>query len=188
MPSAHVNPERDRQPDSGRAPDPHDAVNLATRTVHVPGLRSDLTVTGNLHERIAQIAGHQRGRIARRQLLAAGAGYSSINWFVASGRLKPKHRGVYAVGHDAPAPLAAATEVLLALRDGSALSHLTAAALWGLIPEPGPAAQLHTTVPGGTAGAALNVVLVHRARRLAPGDVRVRRGLPLTSPARTLLD
>jgi very-short-patch-repair endonuclease len=152
--------------------------------VRVVGARSELTVTGSRDERIAQIARLQRGRVARRQLVAAGIGYSSIAWMVERHRLHPELPGVYAVGHAATAEWCRETAALLAVRDGASLSHLTAAGLWRLCPADG---LIHVTVAGG-ASASPPGVHVHRSRCLTARDLRFHKGLPVTSPARALLD
>ena len=49
-----------------------------------------------------EIAGRQHGRVTRRQLLAAGIDAERIRRWLADGRLRNVHHGVYAVGHVAP--------------------------------------------------------------------------------------
>lgn len=153
--------------------------------MRVLGARFRLTVSGTRDQRIAQIAGHQRGLVARRQLLAAGVARSSIAMLAAQGRLLSVHRGVYAVGHASPAPLARETAALLAVREGAVVSHLSAAALWGMVARADE--TIHVTVPR-SAGATRPGVTVHRARSLRPADVRIHLGLPVTCPARVLLE
>jgi very-short-patch-repair endonuclease len=159
----------------------------ATHAVKVLGAGAELLVSGRRDERIAAVAGAQRGRVSRRQLLAAGISYSAIERLVARGQLLPRHRGVFAVGHQAPTKLADETAALLAVRDGAALSHHSAAMLWGIAPSGSGDGRIHVLVPGGSAKR-LQGVHVHRTRILAPRDVRIREGLPVTSPARTLFD
>ncbi len=89
-----------------------------------------LTVRGSIDERIAAIASHQSGRLSRSQLIAAGASSSSITRRVNAGRLIRVARGVYAVGHVAPAPYLKEVDALLGLAGQALLSHLTAARLW----------------------------------------------------------
>ncbi|MGH2892665.1 MAG: hypothetical protein ACRDPM_05270 [Solirubrobacteraceae bacterium] len=112
-------------------------------------------------------------------------GRTSVAWLIGRGRLFPGLRGVFRVGHEASIELAAETEALLSVRDGAALSHWSAAALWGLwLPAP---ALVEVTVDD--APAAVNPgVQVHRSRILESRDVWIRKGVPVTSPARTLLD
>jgi very-short-patch-repair endonuclease len=153
--------------------------------VRVLGVRSTASISGTREERIAAVAGFQRGRIASRQLHAIGVAPASVSWLVAKAHLFPSLRGVFVVGHTAPVELGAETEALLSVRDGAALSHWTAVALWGLwTPLPKVA---HVTVDD--APAAVNPgVQVHRSRMLEPRDGRIKRGLPVVSPARALLD
>lgn len=145
-------------------------------------------VGGSLEERITAIARRQRGLVSRGQLLCAGLDSSAIGWLLAMRRLLPVHRGVYAVGHDAPNELGAETAALLAVRDGGLLSHHTAAILWNLTaPDPVTDGVIHVTVHGSPGGKP-DGVLVHRSKLLTTRDLRVRHGLPITSPARVLLD
>jgi very-short-patch-repair endonuclease len=174
---------------SGRALAPAAPRGGANRThlVKVLGARSQFPVSGRRDERIAQIAGAQRGRVARRQLRAAGISDSAIDRLIVSGRLLPLHRGVFAVGHDAPIELGPETAALLAVRPVAALSHHSAAILWGLRPAGSGDGLIHLVVCDGHR-AALDGVRVHRSRLLESQDVRLRRGLPVISAARALLD
>jgi very-short-patch-repair endonuclease len=144
-----------------------------------------VSVSGSREERIAAVARFQRGRIARRQLLDIGVSHSSIVWLVARGRLFPSLRCVFCVGHDAPTELGGETEALLSVRDGAALSHWSAAVLWGLWTH--APASVEVTVDDAPA-AANPGVQVHRSRILERRDVWITHGLPVVSPARALLD
>jgi hypothetical protein len=88
----------------------------------VLGSRAPLHVSGRHDEKIARIAGAQRGRISRRQLIAAGIGRGAIDGRIKRGFLLPVHRAVFAVGHLAPIECARETAALLAVRPGAALS------------------------------------------------------------------
>jgi hypothetical protein len=48
---------------------------------------------------IAELAGRQHGRVARRQLTALGLSASAIDRRLRAERLLPVYQGVYAVGH-----------------------------------------------------------------------------------------
>lgn len=139
-----------------------------------------------IDDRIHAIAAQQRGRIARSQLLAAGITRSAIRRRVRNGRLELIHRGVYGLPHTADLPFAAETAALLACGAGAVLSHHSAATLWRL--RPGVARPVHVTIPGCRGGAAPAGVVVHRSVTVSTDDVRVHEGLPVTSPARTILD
>lgn len=149
-------------------------------------MREEVAVWGHRNERIARIAQAQRGRVATRQLRAAGISSSTISRLVAASHLFAVHRGVYLVGHTAPTPLGDETAAVLAVGDTAALSHHSAAALWGLVTRAGDG-LIHVTVSDdhrmSLAGAR-----VHRSRILEGRDVRIKLGLPVVSPARALLD
>ena len=121
-------------------------------------------------------------------MLAAGISANTVGRLVRCGRLTQVHRSVYAVSGRVAVPLADETAVLLAMRDGTALSGETAASLWRLIPAGAAGGLIHVTVPGASPGARLRGVRTHRTTSLDPRDVRIHQGLPVTSPARTLLD
>jgi len=136
--------------------------------------------------RIRAIAGSQRGRARRDQLLAAGIKPGAITRRLANGRLEHIHRGVYGLPHTSDLPLAAEAAALLACGPAALLSHHSAATLWGL--RPGIARPVHVTVPGDRGCPAPSGVIVHRSINLSPADREISGGLPVTSPARTLLD
>jgi very-short-patch-repair endonuclease len=66
------------------------------------------------------------------------------------------------------------------------LADHSATTLWTL--RPGTARPIHVLVPDGQHGATPHGVIVHRSRILEPRDIRIHRGLPVTSPARAMLD
>ncbi len=67
------------------------------------------------------------------------------------------------------------------------LSHRSAAIVWQLLPTPRRAAALDVTVPARNPGTRPGI-RVHRVAALDGHDVRSRHALPITSPARALLD
>lgn len=142
-------------------------------------------VTGGRDERIGQVAELQRGRITREQLRAAGITDSVTKYLIATGRLIREYQCVYRVRPAIPVPLGRETAALLACGSNAFLSHASAAAVWKLCdPSAGPVhvtvlRDRHRKTPG---------IRGHRSGCLCPRDVRVERGLPVTSPARTLLD
>ncbi|MBV9166917.1 MAG: type IV toxin-antitoxin system AbiEi family antitoxin domain-containing protein [Solirubrobacterales bacterium] len=144
-----------------------------------------MSVSGGRDERIATIAELQRGRIARDQLHALGIPDATIARRVAQARLVREHRSVYVVRPAIDVALGRETAALLACGPNALLSHGSAAALWKLCePVDGPVEvtisnRRHRQTPG---------ICAHRTRHLLPRDVRVHQGLPVTSPARTLLD
>jgi very-short-patch-repair endonuclease len=144
------------------------------------------TVSGTPDQRMGWVADRQCGKISRGQLRAIGIPSSTVDRLLRKGRLRRRHPGVYTYGHRAPVALAEETAAILALRDGALLSHQTAAALWGL--TPGADRQVHALIRGHARAGRLDGVTVHRTTVLEPSDIRTRRGLPVTSPLRTVLD
>jgi very-short-patch-repair endonuclease/predicted transcriptional regulator of viral defense system len=134
---------------------------------------------------VAEVAAAQYGVIARGQLAALGLGFGAIDHRLTAGRLHRLHRGVYAVGHTALVPLARELAAVLACGPDAVLSHHAAAALWGLRADSGGDVDVTVSHSGTRSRPGLRV---HRTRSLDVQDVRLRQGIPTTSPARTLVD
>jgi very-short-patch-repair endonuclease len=134
---------------------------------------------------IGTLASRQYGVVSTQQLLAAGIGSGAIASRVRRHRLHRLHRGVYAVGHTALVPLAREMAAVLACGgEGAAISHRSAAVLWGLVPrDDGP-----VDVTVARSGGRRRGLRIHRSRTLRAEDVRWLQGIPTTSPERTLLD
>lgn len=166
----------------GRDSDPY-----APRTVWVLGDGRVEVASGTpVDDVIALFAENQYGRMARGQLLVAGVSPSAIKHRLRHSRLVRIHDGVYGPPHTDASVLSDEAAALLACGPGAALSHHSAATLWGL--RPGQARPVHVTIPEDRGRPALSGVTVHRSRILNPADTRILDGLPISSPARTLLD
>ena len=158
-----------------------------THRVRVLGVSDEVRIAGDIDGRIAQIASWQRGRICSPQLRAAGISRTAIQWRVRRSRLFPLHYGVYAAGHPGPVALGDETAALLAAGMDAVVGGLSAAALWGLIHPEAADGPIEILVPRQRR-LTLPRVTVRRTQILLPRDVAIKDGLPLTSPARTLLD
>jgi hypothetical protein len=131
---------------------------------------------------LAELARRQHGVVTTAQLEALGFVRTTIAHWAKVGRLHRLHRGVYALGHTALTWDAHCLAAVLA-RPGSVASHRTAAWIHGLLryrPE-----KIHLTAP--TRQRAKRDFVVHFAR-LEPEDRCLVDGIPVTSPARTVLD
>lgn len=122
--------------------------------------------------------------MTRAQLRAAGLPASAIDHRLAIGRLVPLLRGVYAVGHGAVTPRGWMRAALLAVGPDAVLSHRSAAALWRLCEPPD---HVHVGVPGRKLRPRPRIT-PHHVLPYPAEDVRLRDGLRLTSPLRTLVD
>ena len=125
------------------------------------------------------------GVVARDQLVAAGISSNVINNRVAARWLRPIYRGVYAVGpvQSDDAPHVAA---VLACGERAVLSHRSAAVLWRLVRQH-PDVRAEVTVPLPRCPAHSGV-RIHRVQVLRADEVTRLRRVPVTTPARTLLD
>lgn len=133
----------------------------------------------------ATFASRQHGLVTIAQLRYAGLSRSAVAHRVAGGRLFGVHRGVYLVGHTARTELTTLAAAVLAIGPGALISHASAALLWELIESHrGP---VHVTVPRASARVR-PLIVVHRMAALDKQDLRVRAGLPVSSPAATILD
>jgi very-short-patch-repair endonuclease len=134
---------------------------------------------------IAWVAARQLGLITVAQLKAAGVGRGSIARRVANGQLHQVFRGVYLVGHPVPLPGALELGAVLACGEGSVVSHRSAARLWDLA-KTSPA-EVEVTVVGRDCRSR-DGLRVHTVTRLDARDRGRRSGIPITSPARTVID
>lgn len=142
---------------------------------------------------IARIAARQFGVITTAQLLSVGVQSSGITKRVAAGRLHRIHRRVYAVGHPGLGNEGKWMAGVLAAGDGAVLSHRSAAALWQIWPSVKKRARyranpVEVTVPRRGGRARRPGLVVHRSSNLAPEHCTAVRGIPATSPGRTLDD
>lgn len=139
----------------------------------------------NTHEVIDIIARRQHGLVTRRQLLDAGFSRSAVNRRVAKTQLRPVHLGVYQVG-PVTAPRAREMAAILAC-GGGCVSHRTGAALLTLLPLQASAEPVDVTIPPGPQRGRRPGIRAHRSA-LDEEDITVIDGIPVTSPARTMLD
>jgi very-short-patch-repair endonuclease len=156
---------------------------------------------------ILRLAGRQHGVVTRPQLRALGLKAGAVDRRVAAARLTALHRGVYRVGPPV-APLAREMAAVLACGGASALdydsasgpagggalpgaraaalSHGSAAHLLGIAEGPRARGPVEVAVVGSCR--ARPGIRIHRARSLPAGEVTRREGIPVTTPARTILD
>ena len=131
--------------------------------------------------RLAEVAGRQHGVVDVAQLHSCGVSEWAISRWLTAGRLHRIHPGVYALGHSSLPLFGRLFAALLYAAPDAALSHTTAAWLWGLVDaEP---KRIHLTVPGRRLS--MPDVRVHHSRR---PQATTHRGLPVTTVARTLRD
>ena len=134
---------------------------------------------------VVVLARRQHGAVSTAQLNAAGLGPNAIAGRVERGWLRRVHQGVYVVG-PLESGLTRPAAALLAAGEQAALSHRTAAVIWGLLTER-PADPVDVTLLNAR-GSKRHGVRYHHHPTIQAADLRHRHGLRLTAPARTLLD
>ena len=131
---------------------------------------------------IGRLAARQHGMVTRMQLLGLGLSAREIDYRVRTGRLWRVHHGVYCVGRPAVTRHERAMAAVLACGRGAALSHRPGGALWEMglrWPE-----LMEVTAPSRRRRPGIRV----HCSPLDPRDVTRQYGIPVTTPARTLLD
>jgi very-short-patch-repair endonuclease len=146
-----------------------------------------MQVAGWPEREIGQIAARQRALITRSQLTSLGLSRAAIDHAIVRGRLHRRHHAVYSlVPFRALPPLATELAAILACGEGALLSHHSAAAVWGI--RPSFDGLIHVTAIGRDAGRDRGGIRAHRVSSLDPRDIRRFQEIPITSPARALLD
>jgi hypothetical protein len=133
-----------------------------------------------------RFAANQHAVASRGQLLTAGVSGGAIKHCLETGRWRAMHRGVYLLG---PTPLPRSPEMAAALEcaPDAYVSHEHAGHLHGFMPPPLERDPIHVTVVGRDPGPKPGLE-IHRVRALAWDETDDLEGIPVTSPARTLVD
>jgi very-short-patch-repair endonuclease len=147
---------------------------------------------------VANLAEKQHGVVSIGQLRRCGVSEDAVRARVALGQMHRVHRGVYALGHRALPDEGRWMAAVLALGGGprgggsvlahwrAAVSHRSALSLWSLLAASPAASDVIVTGNGGRARR--GGIRVHRSLTLASGDVTLHRGIPVTTPNRTIAD
>jgi len=138
-------------------------------------------------ERAASLAVQQHGLITRKQALALGLSRSAIQRRVRAKRWIALRRGVYCFAGTPKTERRDVLEACLASGEDAVASHFTAGVLWDLDEvwrhRDKHVLTLHQKGRRRRAG-----VVAHGTRALGPGDRAVVDGIPVTPPARTIID
>jgi very-short-patch-repair endonuclease len=133
--------------------------------------------------RVAARAAEAWGVLSSAELRACGLNDTAVLIRVRNGRLHRLHRGIYAVGHVSLSLEGQFLAAVKACGPGAVLSHYSAAALFVDWDDRFP----EVTVVG-TSTRTHRGVRVHRTSQLERRDTFLRQGIPVTSPAWTLMD
>jgi|tagenome__1003787_1003787.scaffolds.fasta_scaffold20719792_2 hypothetical protein len=138
-----------------------------------------------LHSKVWALARRQHNVVTNAQLRELGFSAKAIKHRVRRGRLHRIHQGVYAVGRRELTRHGHWMAAVLACGEGAVLSHASAAVLWGIRDKEGR--QIEISVPAERAPSPKGI-RVHRRAALTAKDPTKRHGIPVTTPACTLID
>lgn len=141
---------------------------------------------GSIDRRVAQLAASQHGVFSGLQVVEIGATRRMIERRLGARRWEAMTRGVYRLAGSPPSWRQALMIACLAWGRDAVVSHCAAAALWILAGfRPG---HVVLTLPRiRRTGRRQGLAIVHQSS-IPPSDVTTIDGIPVTTPARTLLD
>ena len=134
--------------------------------------------------RVLELACAQHGVLSRAQLLDLGLSPQAIKHRIVTGRLYPVFRGVYAVGRPQLTRYGRWMAAVLRCGRGAVLSHQSAAALWDMTAATPSRTEL--SVPATTTRRVPRLIVYRRS--LSCDEVTTHDGIPVTTPACTLID
>jgi very-short-patch-repair endonuclease len=138
---------------------------------------------GGVDAAIAELARLQHGVVAWWQMRELGLGKASIEHRIKAGRIHRLQPAVYAVGHRIVSRHGWWMAAVLSSGEGAALSHHSAAALWGLRGYSERAVDV-TTSHKSTSSRRVR----RHVSRLPADEITVEHGIPVTTVPRTILD
>ena len=125
--------------------------------------------------------------LTRAELRELGFTKAAISHSVRTGRLWPRYRDVFAVGHPGLTARGECLAAASACGHGAALGDGSAGVLHRLL-EDDPPRRHHVVVPTAAGRRAPPGIRLHRAPTLRADDVTVFDAIPITTIPRTLLD
>ncbi len=144
-----------------------------------------MTMIRTFDAEVARLASRQRSLVTHRQAVGLGATPAMVRTRLVTGRWVHVGRGLYRVSGSPVTWHQRALGACLLAGEGAVASHRSAAVIWGISGfRPGP---LEITVPPGRSGRN-PLAVVHRSIDLPRADRAVHDRIPVTRPARTVLD
>jgi hypothetical protein len=149
--------------------------------------QSDPALCSALREelRVSQFVAARHRVIRTSELEALGISRASISRWVARGRLRREHRGVYVYGSGALTQDGRLYAAQVAIGDDAAIGHVAAALLCGFWPYP-PPPRIDVIVPRPVRSR--RRITVHSVVELPDDAVTAVRGVRVTTPARAIVD
>lgn len=140
----------------------------------------------NVEHAVWKLAQTQHGVVGRRQLMELAIDNQVLRPLLRRQILVPMSDAVLRVNGSVEGPHQAAMAAVLDSPPGAVLSHRSAAALWGL---PGFELQpeFHVTVPRQGRSRRGDLSIVHFQKDLPLDEIVILQGIPVTTPALTLI-
>jgi hypothetical protein len=123
--------------------------------------------------------------VTARALYGLGVSRSAVSRWVARGRLRREHRGVYVYGNGELSQEGRLYAAAIAIGEDAVVSHLSAAVLQGFWPYNAPS-LVDITVPRRVPSR--RRIRIHQVTELPPQAITNHSDIPVTTPARTILD
>jgi hypothetical protein len=134
---------------------------------------------------LLQLAARQNGLFTRLQAHALDVNDNDLESLVGRGWCRRIRQGVYVVSGTPPSWEQEAHAVVLASGEGALACGPTAALLWAF---PHAESDCFHVLVDAIRRPRFAGVVGHRSRLIVPADRRVLRGIPITSPARVIVD
>lgn len=134
---------------------------------------------------LSKLARRQHGLVTLAQATAAGVSPEAVRWRVRTGRWNRISPGVFALAGTANTWRQKTMAAVLVAGPGAVASHTTAAALYDLSCCPFKGVEI--TVPRRRSTRS-KLAVVHTSTQLDSADVASIASIPVTRPARTLVD
>lgn len=147
--------------------------------------RPFMLVAMETERQLSKLARRQHGLVTLAQAAAAGVSPEAVRWRVRTGRWSRVAPGVFALAGTACTWRQKTMAAVLAAGPGAVASHTTAAALYDLSCCPFKGVEI--TVPRGKSPRS-KLAVVHTSTQLDSADVASIASIPVTRPARTLVD
>jgi predicted transcriptional regulator of viral defense system len=135
--------------------------------------------------RVAARAAGSWGVLTAAELGDCGLTSTAVSTRLRRGWVHRLHRGVYAVGHASPPWEGRLLAAVRACGPDALLSHYSAAEVWGFVDRLDRVPDVTVIAQGPRTHRGIQI---HRSSPLPPEDRRHYEALPLTAPARTLVD
>ncbi|MDJ0955112.1 MAG: DUF559 domain-containing protein [Acidimicrobiia bacterium] len=142
-------------------------------------------MTTQKHHELASIAEGHHGAFSRSEALAVGIGDTNLFNDVRKGRYRQLQPGVYSIAGSPRSVHQQMAAAVLSMPALAALSHRTAAELWGLMDRGIRQIDVVTT---RTDRVRRSGIEIHESNDLVAADIDQVQGLPVTNPVRTVVD